>query len=189
MSVALLLQPILIWNWYFKVDVIGGRPAYLLYDDNSKIVFYLSDDLGGVDDFSFDKSVVAIAWWDVKKRKRCHVSFIGRDFREFRRIDLGECGRARMGIDVKGLDFAVIYSKSYFSNEECVVEGWKDFKLFYQKHIGRCMGGEVFLRDKKIEYLKVCGRKIEMSWDGSMKCEKIIYGGGWVGCDEKRLSP
>ena len=189
MSVLLLLQPIILWNWYFKVDVINSKPVYVFYDKNSKIVYYLSKNPGGVDDFSYDKSVIAIAWWDVDKRKRCYVSFIGKDLREFKRVKLGECGNARMGVDVNGLDFVVIYSKPYLSDEGCVVEGWKDFKVFYRKHVGKCLGGDVFLKNGKIEYAKVVSGKIETSWDGCMKCDKIIYGGGWIGCDEKRLSP
>ena len=191
MSVALLLQPVLLWNWYFKAAVIGGKPAYVFYDENSRIVFYLSKNFGGVDDFSADKGAVAIAWWDLENgRRKCHVSFIGRDFREFRRLDLGECGESRMGLDLKGLDLVVIYSKPYLSGEGCIVKGWRDFKLFYLKHVGSCIGGDVFFsKDGKVEYLKVTKRGIDTSWDGSMRCEKVVYEGGWVECDGKRLSP
>ena len=184
------LVPILIFNWYFTAVVNDGFPSYVFFDDNSRLIFRLSSNRGGVDDIAADDGTAAIAWWDIwKGRKHCHVSLIGRDFREFSRFELGECGSARMGIDLKGNFLAVIHPRPDIIGGECVVNAWKEKTKIYEKIVGKCDGGDVFLKENgEIEYVLVKGGRIEASWGKVMECERVVYRGRWVECDGKRLS-
>ncbi len=190
MSFLVLLQPVLIWGWHFKASMIGGSPVYVFYDTNSKLVFRLSKNLGGVDDFSAKGGAIAIAWWDIEgKRRHCYVSLVGRNQQEFKRIELGECGKARMGIDSYGLNFVVLYSKPRLSKEGCIIEGWKDGKMFYIKHVGNCEAGDVFLNKSKVEYLLLKKGVVETSWNGKFECKSVVFEGEDVKCDGKKISP
>ena len=182
------LAPLLIWGWY--LEVIHSPPSYVFYDENSRLVFQLSSRRGGVDDVAFGGGTLALAWWEiVKGRRYCRVSLIGRDMREFKRMDLGECGEARIGVDVDGLRVAVLYSKPLLSGEGCVVEVYDDGRLIYRKHLGTCDGGDVFLKSGGMDYVLVKGGRIEASWGVERRCEKVVYRGEWVVCNGERLSP
>ena len=182
------LASLLVWGWY--IATIQNPPSYVFYDENSRLVFQLSSRRGGVDDVAFGGGTLAIAWWEiVNGRRYCRVSLVGRDMREFRRMDLGECGEARIGVDVDGLKIAVLYSKPLLSGKGCVVEVYDDGRLIYRKHVGECEGGEVFLEKREVEYIVVRGGRIVTSWGVERKCEKVVYRGEWVVCDGERLSP
>jgi hypothetical protein len=115
----------------------------------------------------------------------CTIS--GKDFREFRREELGECGGARMGIDLDGDRLAVLYSEPDILGRICVVKVWKDGNMVYMKTIGKCDGGDVFLSENGVESAFVKDNEIYTSWGGTIPCSSPVYRGEWIQCGESKV--